>query len=539
MDRQLLLAIAVFLGAICIVCPTADIPINDDWQYSHVTKTLAETGRIKIDVAIAPALVAQAALGAAYSRLVGFSHRNLRILTWIVAIVFLGVVNALLKLGHTSPTVRGITLLTLVLNPIFFHLANSFMTELYGYTPMFFGAWLWLSAVTRRETDPSPDWRRIAAAAIIGSTFWIRQFCVLAWPALVFSEILFGAPGQRRWKRRLRHQWPQLITTGFAFFSPIVLYSFWVRASGNLNPAFSDPLAWLFRFNCVPLFYHLPLAALYLTFFSLPLVVMSLGPLKKRRLLVIGSWMMAALIYIFIQGVDEPWPNEPLHRFFPFLGNIISPFGLGPVSLTDLYIQHTLPPYSNPIWASIGICLAVLCVRWLAGTKWSLPAGFSRFSGLYVALSFYIVVMAYRKDVFERYHFGIWIAVTVWLASRLQPDSRRLKLAVAGLILMGTYTVLGSFDYFRWQEARWELTEQALRRGIAVSELDGGYETNGWLASQHGWAADCGIAEHFFCPHRRFAIVATVQTSDRVISTLKPRQILFPITTLHLVERHI
>ena len=42
-----------------VVGPWGDYPLNDDWQYARPLKTLAETGRLHIDVPVAPSLVGQ------------------------------------------------------------------------------------------------------------------------------------------------------------------------------------------------------------------------------------------------------------------------------------------------------------------------------------------------------------------------------------------------------------------------------------------------------------------------------------------------
>ena len=59
----LLISAFVFLVA-CVVGPWGNYPINDDWQYAHVAKQLAQTGRLTVDVPIAPALVGQVVLSA-------------------------------------------------------------------------------------------------------------------------------------------------------------------------------------------------------------------------------------------------------------------------------------------------------------------------------------------------------------------------------------------------------------------------------------------------------------------------------------------
>ena len=134
------------LATAILVQPWGEFPLNDDWQYSHVTKHLVETGTFRIDVPVAPALVGQAYLARPWVQLFGFSHVTLRSLTMLVSVVFLFCVYELLAMAGTgAPAALG-ALGLIAINPLFLHFEMSFMTEMYGLTASFLGALLWLKA---------------------------------------------------------------------------------------------------------------------------------------------------------------------------------------------------------------------------------------------------------------------------------------------------------------------------------------------------------------------------------------------------------
>src|SRR5204863_3579820 len=85
-----------------------------------------------------------------------------------------------------------LTALLLLGNPLFLHLTFSFMTEIYGYAMALGGALLWLNARARRSSGaPLIGWRAgLGAVTLIGGSFWIRQFCVCVFPALVGAAVL-------------------------------------------------------------------------------------------------------------------------------------------------------------------------------------------------------------------------------------------------------------------------------------------------------------------------------------------------------------
>ena len=169
------------------------------------------------------------------------NYAFLRALTWVITALCLLCVDHLLHLAGVSPSRRLFALLVLLLNPLFFYFANTFMTEMYGYFPALLAAVVYFEY--RRRTPVASRSRElqwwIGIALLSIASFWIRQFSALVFPALVVCWI-FTVPrptGTSRWK-----VWISPVVSSCIFAMGLIGYFVWVRASGNFGFAFGDPL---------------------------------------------------------------------------------------------------------------------------------------------------------------------------------------------------------------------------------------------------------------------------------------------------------
>src|ERR1041385_102384 len=87
------LTILALIAAWIVVRPWGDYALNDDWTYAHMAKHFAASGKLEIDVPLAPNGLGQAFVGGIAVKLFGFSHTVLRVLTMGVACVGLWAVD--------------------------------------------------------------------------------------------------------------------------------------------------------------------------------------------------------------------------------------------------------------------------------------------------------------------------------------------------------------------------------------------------------------------------------------------------------------
>src|SRR5215475_10976604 len=97
--RAWLIAVAMFGVCLAAIRPWGNYPLNDDWQYARASKKFAETGKIRIDTPIAPALVGQMLIAYPVIRTFGMNHALLRAVTWGMAAIALFCIDRILTIA--------------------------------------------------------------------------------------------------------------------------------------------------------------------------------------------------------------------------------------------------------------------------------------------------------------------------------------------------------------------------------------------------------------------------------------------------------
>jgi hypothetical protein len=262
-----------------------------------------------------------------------------------------------------------------------------------------------------------------------------------------------------------------------------------------------------------------------------PVALGSLGRRAARAALPVALLVAAALS---TELVLRGRVLTPLHPEFTW-------------SLRELGGTETLvPPLAvpaRPFGCALGLTLAVAVLVALALVplaRRKLPA--SATSLAWGALG-YFVLTATLWMFYDRYALPLVVIVA---ALRLGTAAiPRPRLALAGIALLATVSVVGTWDHLQYSHALWEAVGWARRAGIAERDLDGGYVVNGWLQYAHpehaargpdgdvrvAWV-NAGEAEA-----SRYRIGNDAPPGTRVLHTLPYRRILAPSGRIHLVDR--
>ncbi len=522
-------AIVISSALAFVIRPTGDFPLNDDWQYSHVAKTFAESGVVRVDVPVAPSLVLQTWVGGALAKIAGFSHFKLRLLSFFVGLLVLFLIDRILVRSRVRAAWRFLALLNCLLNPLFLHFQWSFMTELYGYAIQLAGLWVWL-----KSREKSSRLGQLGGIALVASSFWVRQFCVLLIPCLFVADFF-----QKKRDREFYLHW-----TVSAVTSAVIVggYFYWVRVSGNFKPQFAFPLSQLLDPDAGLWLAQTYVFSAYFLFFLAPFMLFFLP--RYREVLTRGFWRWGAVAFILVCiGVGHRWtikgtsgydPKSAFNHVMPYLGNVITPIGVGPVTTTDVYIERSSQlAVSSGIWVGVTLILFLLLptliflfrelrvkLRDPARRDWVLV--FSCAMGV----NLFFAIQAYHRAVFDRYYFPSYLGgllLLAWATQRAVIPKKIFTVAVILQTVMGGYAVLGMHDYFRWNEARWEIVAIADQQG-KLADLDGGFEVNGILHYE-GWGsvrpdvrAHCGPKNEFFCHHLPYQIAWSVPAGAQSIA---------------------
>lgn len=515
----LAIAVGVFALVALLVRPWGDYPLNDDWNFARVVKGFLETGRVVIDTGVAPALVGQTVLAAAFAKIFGFSHLSLRILTMLMALATLAALHSLMYGAKVGPRARTAALVVVAINPLFVNLSFSFMSECYGYAVAIIATAIWFKAV-RYSGAPGKPVIGVGSAVLVGflmgGSFWIRQYCILAYPAVLGAtgiRVLFDRDWKKVWVSL-----PAVVLASVVFIATIRGYFTWAEHSGNFNPNFAGPLAQVFHFKLLDWQVSAGLHLVYLSGFLLPLLL-----LWPRRFQSWPTTVGTALVclafglctYTLLQYVG---PNDTsslgLHKVFPFESNIIHNQGIGAMTLSDTFFfeQNNYPVISKHTWELIGAVVIASCSLWalpigtLGRLRQAIPQRVELllFGILFSIGSLAAVVQAYGVNGFDRYALPLVFGASLSLATllslaeegegprlfksralRRQLDTWRARVSVglfgAAALLLAFFTVAGMHDYFRWNDARWSLVDKAMKMGVPPTSIEGGYEVNGWL----------------------------------------------------------
>jgi Fe-S cluster biosynthesis and repair protein YggX len=352
--------------------------------------------------------------------------------------------------------------------------------------------------------------------AVLG--FWSRQFAVLVYPALVASRL---HPWWRAGLYARRRELAAAAVGTLLVGAGVLGYFAWARATGNYKPQFAKPMAALTTFSATLWLIQSSVLLAYMSASFVPLLLLSRTHGGQRARWVVGAacaaFMMAGWVALQTTGGHGFDPDRPLNARFPFAGNVIYPTGLGPVTLTDVYVQEL---GTRPNWKSDTPWLCIEYVLLLCTALWGLivstgsardvarasPAsrlgagntGGARntsgarselcwFAAAWLFGSFMLSVQAYQRDVMDRYYFPCILALGLLVPARLAlVRAEYAGLRLRTLLALGTglslawFAIAGEHDYLRWQQVRLGLYQQALARGVSPASIDAGYELNGW-----------------------------------------------------------
>ena len=558
-SRPLVLIATAFLLVLIIVRPWGDYPLNDDWQYARVVRHLAETWHFKVDVGIAPALVVQAYLAAFLVYIFGFSHLLLRLLTVVLAVILVWVVDRILATVRARPRVRVLACALLIFNPIFLHLACTFMTEIYGYLLVLLAVWLWLARQRRAwhfSGRPIMSYGTgVAVALLIGASFWVRQFCVTAYPAIIVSGFLVQVR-RRDWTSLLRSL-PSLLVSNAVFISIVGAYFVWARRTGNYRSEFSNQLGLLHRIDHQLWKLSGFELAVYMTAFFYPFLLVTQWRKARGHWLAVVACATVALVWSG-KELQSNFAGFHHHVAFPYSANIISNLGVGPFTLSPSYQWGMgCPHWPAGIWTAIEWVLIGGTLGW--SFWWAMPKATDvhsralRFFAIAFGLSTAaITIQAYQDEVLDRYFFPGVLAIVLLLGSAGQTVAfsrrrgwRRPFLVALAVLPLAWFTLAGLHDYFRWNDARWSLAHQALKV-VGPDNLDGGFEVNGWLNYNNvrngriprHCIGPCSCQYTFFsCSDDSYQISFEVPSNRVIVAEQSPSFWLFPPGKIYLTKR--
>jgi hypothetical protein len=485
--QDMLLLATLWIASLFVANPLGNFPLNDDWSFGLAVERLLQTGDFRPTGWTSMPLITQALWGALFCLPAGFSFTALRFSTLALSLFSLLAVYLLVRQVHPSRLLAAIAALTVAFNPIYYALANTFMTDV-PFTALLLAAAFFFSRCLRGGSD----FALICGLACALAATLCRQLGLAA--PIAFAVCLL-------WNRGMAGRWliraliPLAICLG-----ALLTFQHWLSATGRLPALYSLQNGELLSALCSPrrllpgLAKHLGTALLYLGWFSLPVTILVLpkAAAEPRGRLV---FMIAGCVFLLGSIIVLVLTRGPM----PTAGNIVMPQGIGPLSLRDVHILNLahVPALGRGFWLSVTVASLLggaLLVGAAAGTLVRLwPALVpSRLQPDKVVCVFFLLCAAtYLSPIlviggWDRYYIPALPFLLVGIAglagaSWQVPTRAGVALATLLLASLCLYAVLGTRDYLAWNRVRWTALNDLLADGkVTAADVDGGFEFNGW-----------------------------------------------------------
>lgn len=456
------LIIILFIGQFLIVDPRGEFSTNDDWVHADTIKHWVDTSEFRLMPFAGPSFYVPILYGAALVRSFGFSFEILRASTLILTLLSLLFFYYLLIRLETRPSVALLGTILLWVNPIFYNLSLSFMTDI----PAMFFLILSLLSYTIGWQRQQLFWFAVGSLAVLAGAF-TRQIYIVPIFALALTGFSLPQPLRQR------------VYIG-AIMLPLAL-AFGLYAYLDTAGMAPESLGVHFYANVLELTYHalewLWYQWVYAGLLTLPLLM--LFPIRSldQRLLAGVGLVAGAIAAIF--AIDRS-------AFFPYIGNTINLNGLGPN--TDL-VQGNMRALLPPVLWIIITGLAVYGSALLATIMFAMRSSITHQgpSRLFFVLTLLFAGPFLIVTGFDRYLLPLFALTILLIAPHLLPVSPRTHVVGWFFIgIVGVYSLTQTAHHLNWNRARWQLAESVLENGVPINDIDAGFEWDGW----HGyWSA--------------------------------------------------
>lgn len=494
----IILVSCIWLGMVILVNPVGEFPLNDDWSYARPVQILVEQGRLELSGFTSMPLIAQVLWGALFCLLFGFSFTVLRISTIVLGLIgILATYWLIVEISKNRMMALG-GALVVATNPLYLNLSLTFMTDVPFFAFSMLAILFFLRALRKDQLLDYALGYLFTLIAIL-----IRQLAIVIPLSFLLANII-----KYRFNKKVFIY--ALLPTG-VFAGLLLIYPTLLKHTIGLpalyNRAYEPiaeniPLGWF----QTPLVYadRLLVELMYLGLFFLPFLFMlgiNIDPalsIRKRRLsILIGLVLFGAiLVYLLSQG-----------RVMPLTGNMLVNLGLGPLLLRDTYILNLphWPSVPKELWyfVTAAAALGAVAIIFRIGSsgiqnykllKSGLKSELIDTTFLLSLASLYFLIIGITGFL-DRYL--IWLLpllMCIMLAQKRHDHLRNrvfsTSISLAIIFIVGFFAIGSTHDYLAWNRTRWQAVTDLQQQGISYTNIDGGFEFNGWYSYDAGYQMD-------------------------------------------------
>ncbi len=329
-DIKLLSSIILFwIVLVLIVDVRGNFPLNDDWSYSYSVKTLVEEGKLELTGWVSMPVISQIYWGSLFCSIGGFSFEILRLSTLLLGII--GIVVCYLVFGEITSSVflKFISTALIAINPIYFLLSATFMTDI----PFFTFSTMSIFFFIRYFKTQNLLFIFLSILTVFIASF-IRQIGIVVLVAFALTNFF------QKDSSVIKKIYPFIFVTFFiiAFY----VFQFLVKSSiadpminntrmGHFFNSFSKQNI----FGLIPLIKNIFFAFIYTGLFLFPFLI-------YHYYVIVKSYKFPHKIISIVVGSTSAIISLVLliafNKLLPLRPNILWTYGLGPATLKDVDI---------------------------------------------------------------------------------------------------------------------------------------------------------------------------------------------------------
>lgn len=493
---QILAVVGAFIISMLIVPVMLNVPVGDDWVYTRSVEILLQEGRVEILDLSVVTLIFQVFWGALFSLFFGISFGSMRLSSTILFLLSgVAMYGICLEMGvRKARAALGAAIY--LFNPLSYVLAFTFMTDPQFASLMVIATYFYVRGLQLER----PSHRAI----IIGSAFAAMAFLVRQQGLLIPLAVGLYLFTARRW----RFDRAGIITALRVAGIPILImagYYLWLifsHGTPEQQGAFVDTIrstGWestrLLTFRMT----YMELA--YMGFFAIPVTAATFWHFLSGARDAIDrklAWLhFAVLFMIMIAGGMIAFASA--NRLWPFISQYLGLHGLGPQDLIggrdQLIGNDVRRVFTYLIFASTALLVMTVFRRFRLGAS---PERAT--ASLVASLTIWQIVGIMPPS----FHFASWIvsvdryllpllpfaiAFALWSVKDI-----KLSLPVAWIVtgFLAFYSIAGTRDFLIFQDATWDMGEEAIGLGVTYTQLDAGAGWDGYYLYDQG--LESGIA---------------------------------------------
>lgn len=488
--RKNLLVISIIIVCWIALLLISDVrgnfPLNDDWSYAQSTKVFVESGRIELTGWTSMPLITQTLWGSLFCSFLGFSFEALRLSTIVLSII--GIIFCYLIFHESTKRIdsKFFATLLIAINPIYFLLSTTFMTDIPFFTFSTISTFFFL-----RFFKTENKYHFIIAFVFIVAASFIRQIGVLV---LLSFALTYSLNKYNTIQKKI-----YLLLSVISLILLLVIFQFLINSAVDNSLVNNHRMYKLLDaftignvFGLIPLLKNCFFALIYIGLFLFPFLINHSFILSKKYLFIKSKFYLtifafSVLILILLIIFNKLLPLRP---------NIIWKYGLGPATLKDVDILELPHVYQIPqaIWillTLIGIIGSILIIitifLYLKENKFK-ELIYSDSPSIFIFITICLILMILSlSNFYDRYLLPL-LPLVIFLI--LKSNSKeivtgnhfRKNISYLILTLITLFTVYETQNYFSWNRCRWK-TIKYLTDDLKIhpDNIDGGFEYNGWV----------------------------------------------------------